>query len=73
MDDLTPVPVKGYVTGEYSFKYPKLGDEKPIGSPKVLLLTKGGICITGPWDDSGAFIGWAPLPHRDHAREDLLR
>jgi hypothetical protein len=37
----------------------------------VLLLTQGGVCTIGQWGDP-FFIGWAPLPKRDKAKEALL-
>ena len=64
--------MKDYLAGGAPFQYPDAGDEKPPGGAKVQLLTKGGICVSGSWNDSGAFLGWAPLPKRDKAKEARL-
>lgn len=69
---MTSVPVKTYVAGGPMFNYPGAGDAKPPGGAKVLLLTRGGVCTIGNWDDSGAFLGWAPLPKRDKEKESRL-
>jgi hypothetical protein len=69
---MTTLPIKAYFADGDAFRYPKAGDPKPPGGAKVLLLTIGGVCILGPWDDSGAFLGWAPLPKRDKAKEASL-
>lgn len=64
---------KGYVTSpECVFRYPMAGDDRPPGGAKVLLLTIGGVCVTGSWQDSGAFTGWAPLPKRDKEKEKSI-
>lgn len=55
------------------YLYPALGDIKPPGGADVHLLTRGGICVRGCWSDSGAYLGWAPLPKRNHAREEQLQ
>lgn len=65
------VPVQEYVAGGDAFSYPGAGDLPPAGGAKVLLLTQGGICTIGQWGDP-FFIGWAPLPKRDKAKEALL-
>lgn len=72
MPDVDPIPAKGYVAGGDTYRYPAAGDRRPPGGAKVLLLTRGGICVTGMWDDSGAYIGWAPMPRRDKTKEQLL-
>jgi hypothetical protein len=56
-------------TKDTLFLYPAAGDDVPPSGAKVLLLTKGGICIVGRWDFSGDFLGWHPLPGRDHEKE----
>lgn len=63
---------KGYVAGGDAFQYPAAGDAKPPGGAKVLLLTKGGVCIIGQWKDDDFYLGWAPLPKRDKEKEKLL-
>jgi hypothetical protein len=64
--------VKEFLAGGDEFLYPGVGDPKPPGGAKVLLLTLGKVCVSGPWNDSGAFVGWAPLPNRNKAKEKLL-
>ncbi|MBS0454036.1 MAG: hypothetical protein JSS14_22260 [Proteobacteria bacterium] len=61
-----------YVAGGEEFLYPGAGDEKPPGGAKVLLLTRGGVCIVGTWSDGGFFTGWRPLPKRNKDKEALL-
>jgi hypothetical protein len=65
--------MKDYVAGAPPFLYPLAGDPLPPGGAKVLLLTKGGICVSGSWNDSGAFLGWAPLPKRNREKEACMR
>lgn len=46
--------------------------EKPLRmGAKTLLLTIGGICLTGNWYGALGenFVAWAPLPQRDKAAE----
>ena len=71
-DAMTSTPLKSYVAGGPAFLYPKAGDPKPPGGAKVLLLTKGGVCIVGPWTEDGAVTGWSPLPVRDKEKEKSL-
>lgn len=72
-------PEVEYVAGGAAYLYPAAGDDKPPNGAKVLLLTRGGVCIVGNWpkghDDNGTgfFLGWAPLPKRDKVKEGLLR
>lgn len=54
------------------YRYPALGDPKPPGGAQVHLLTRGGICVRGAWNDSGSYIAWAPLPKRDKDKEARL-
>jgi hypothetical protein len=70
---LTPShPEKKYYSGTGEYRYPAAGDPKPPGGADVHLLTKGMVCIRGPWDDSGFYIAWAPLPKRDKRKEALI-
>lgn len=55
-----------------TYIYPQAGDPAPRKGAKVQLLTIGGIHTTGPWDDSGFYIGWLPLPKRDKDKEELI-
>lgn len=65
--------MKDYLaTTDLFYRYPGAGDEKPPGGAKVLLLTRGGICVTGPWSDDGRYLGWAPMPKRDQRKEEQL-
>jgi hypothetical protein len=66
------VPEKSYVAGGDAFLYPGAGDQVPPGGAKVLLLTQGGVCTIGQWSNDGFFLGWAPLPKRDKAKEARL-
>jgi hypothetical protein len=60
---------KTYVaTKAVKFLYPAAGDPKPPGGSKVLLLTLGGICVTGTWDPRFC-RGWHPLIGRDMEKE----
>lgn len=61
-----------YIAGGVQFYYPGAGDEAPPLSAKVLLLTVGGVCIVGQWNNSGFFIGWHPLPKRNREKEKQL-
>lgn len=66
-------PAKSYVATKGSlYLYPGAGDPKPPGGAKVLLLTKGGICVQGCWKDDGSVLGWHPLIGRDREKEALL-
>ncbi len=68
-------PTQGYVAGGDEYLYPGLGDPKPPGGAKVLLLTRGGVCTIGQWpthDPRGSILGWARLPSRNHEREASL-
>lgn len=57
--------------GEYL--YPGAGDPAPRPGAKVQLLTIGGVHTTGPWDQSGFYVGWLPLPIRNTDKEALCR
>jgi hypothetical protein len=67
-----PITLKEYVAGGAPYLYPAAGDQRPPGGAKVQLLTKGGVCVTGCWSDSGGYLGWAPLPKRDKDKEAQL-
>lgn len=58
-----------YVAGGDAFLYPSAGDPAPPGGAKVLLLTRDGVCVVGQWRGGSDFLGWAPLPRRDRAKE----
>lgn len=61
--------VKPHLSGRCEFRYPFAGDEAPPGGAQVLLLTEGGVCVRGTWDNSGAFHAWAPLPDINKAKQ----
>ena len=54
--------------GEYL--YPLSGDAAPPKGVKVQLLTKGGVHISGFWNDD--CIAWLPLPKRNKEKEKCL-
>lgn len=70
---MSSTPAKGYVAGGPPFLYPGAGDPKPPGGAKVLLLTCGHVCVTGPWRDDGSVVGWAPMPKRDMSKEARIK
>lgn len=59
-----------YLAGGSEFLYPHAGDARPPMSTKVLLLTRGGVCIAGFWNDNWC-MGWLPLPKRNMKKEDM--
>lgn len=69
---MTITPERQYVAGGDTYLYPHTGDPKPPGGAKVMLLTKGGVCIVGNWSDDGSVIGWGPLLRRDMTKEATL-
>lgn len=67
---MTSAPAKDYVAADdVVYRYPGAGDPAPPSGAKVLLLTKHGICVTGPWHGDGRFLAWAPLPRRNDDKE----
>jgi hypothetical protein len=46
----------------------------PTRRCKTLLLTIGGICLTGDWQGALGeyYLAWAPMPKRDHELERKL-
>lgn len=74
---MTVATNKDYVADkDGEFKYPALGDPLPPGGADVHLLTKGGICVRGKWpsnNEDDFYVGWAPLPKRNHEREALIK
>jgi hypothetical protein len=53
------------------WRYPPHDPLPPTGT-KLLLLTKGGICIVGQWVIGGFFIAWSPMPKRSCEKEASL-
>ncbi len=63
----------GYLaSAELVFRYPLAGDSRPPAGAQVHLLTVGGVCVRGVWCDDGGYLGWAPLPKRDKAKELVI-
>ncbi len=60
---------KGYLAGGPEYFYPEDGDPTAPGGADVHLLTIGGVCVRGPWQNDGRYLGWAPLPKRNEERE----
>jgi hypothetical protein len=58
-----------YLAGGQEFFYPHAGDPKAPENTKLLLLTTGGICTTGIWNNHWC-LGWLPLPKRNQEKED---
>ena len=56
---------------DYTYPSPD-GTGRP-GRGGLLLLTQGGICVFGTWASDGRYLGWAPLPRRDQAKEDRIK
>ena len=57
-----------YQAGGQEFYYPSAGDPYPLEDHKVILLTKGGVCVVGTWNDYW-YLGWLPLPKRNKDKE----
>jgi hypothetical protein len=53
------------------FLYPGAGDLAPTKGEKGFILTKGGIPLAGPWDESFC-IGWHPFPSRNRDKEESI-
>lgn len=67
------ITAMGYLAGGTTYLYPGIGEKRPPGGADVALLTVGGVAVKGSWSDDGRYLGWAPLPKRDHAKEDRLQ
>ena len=61
-----------YQSGGPEYLYPGAGDATPLPGTKVQLLTRGHVHTTGPWNNSGDYIAWLPLPKRNKEKETLL-
>lgn len=61
-----------YLAGGQEFNYPHAGDPKAPENTKLLLLTTGGICTTGTWNNAWC-RGWLPLPKRNMTKEDKFK
>jgi len=59
-----------YFAGGQEFLYPHAGDPTPPRDTKLLILTRGGVCIVGFWGNEWC-LGWLPLPKRNMAKEDM--
>jgi hypothetical protein len=47
-------------SGEVFWRDPD--DEPPPRGTKLLLLTTGGITVTGDWRDDSNYKAWSPMP-----------
>lgn len=47
-------------------------DPPPLGT-KLLLLTRGGVTVTGNWDPEQGSIAWAPMPKLSPELKERLR
>ena len=62
--------MKAYIAGQARWRLPR-EEGLPPGGAKVLLLTRGGVCIVGVWAEG--CVAWAPLPEMSGAvRFELL-
>jgi hypothetical protein len=50
--------MKTHVSGVAIWRLPEV--DRPPGGAKMLLLTPGGVCVIGTWDDW--CVAWSPLP-----------
>ena len=57
---------KDYVAGEAGYLYPGVGDALAPGGAAVLLLTKGGVTVSGTWSKDGRFLAWSPMPRKSN-------
>lgn len=64
----TPIP---YVAGNADYRYPLAGDEPAPAGTAVLILTEGGVCRPGIWQDGD--LAWSPYPKRNRKKEELIR
>lgn len=48
------------VTAEVAYWRDPEVDPPPTGN--ILLLTRGGVLVSGRWRDDGGFVAWAPKP-----------
>jgi hypothetical protein len=60
-----------YQAGGQEFYYPSAGDPYPLEDHKIILLTKGGVCVVGTWNDY-FYLGWLPLPKRNKDKETQI-
>lgn len=60
-----------YQAGGQEFYYPLAGDPYPLEDHKVILLTKGCVCVVGTWNDY-FYLGWLPLPKRNKDKETQI-
>ena len=61
-----------YLAEGQEFFYPAAGDRAAPKDTKVLILTRGGICLTGFWNKDWC-IGWLPLPKRNMKKENAIQ
>ena len=56
-----------YLAGGTEWIYP--ADMPAPLHTKILLLTRGGICVVGTWSDRDGDLAWHPLPKRNKDKE----
>ena len=54
--------------GELYYRY----SEPTNKQSKMLLLTRQGVAILGPWEKGLGLVAWCPLPRRNRELEDQL-
>lgn len=56
---------------KYTYSVPQ---EDGVLSSKLILLTVGGILVTGPWTGrlGDSYLGWAPLPRTDKLVQSFI-
>lgn len=52
------------------WKHP--ADEAPPLGTKLLILTRGAVCVIGLWDPEHGAVLWAPLPKISQEMRDRL-
>lgn len=62
---------KDYIAAEPGQLYWRYTRPTEGGGAKMLLLTIGGIAMTGRWEGEVGqyYVAWCPLPKRDRAEE----
>lgn len=48
-------------------------DEPPPLGTKLLILTRGGVCVIGQWNPQEGAVAWSPLPKLNEELKTRLR